>query len=44
MGTYSAISQETFDNAVKENGELFDLNETDALEETVRQFESQVRD
>lgn len=36
------ITQETFDNAVHENVELFDMNIEDAIQETVKQFETQV--
>lgn len=36
------ISQETFDQVVKENIEEFGLDEDEALKEAVSQFESQV--
>lgn len=35
------ITQETFDSAVRENIEEFDLEESEALKEAVEQFESQ---
>ncbi|XP_050306193.1 armadillo repeat-containing protein 6 homolog [Anthonomus grandis grandis] len=35
------ITQETFDNAVQENVEILGLSETEAVEEAVKQFETQ---
>lgn len=35
------INQDTFNDAVKENQEMFDLNIEDAVKETVEQFEKQ---
>lgn len=35
------ISQETFDAAVKENMEEFEMDSAEALKESVEQFESQ---
>lgn len=37
------ISQDTFNNAVKENIELLGLTEEEAVDETVKQFEAQVK-
>lgn len=36
------ISQETFNNAVRENVELLDLTQEEAVDEAVKQFEAQV--
>lgn len=35
------ITQETFDSAVRENIEEFDMEESEALREAIEQFESQ---
>jgi hypothetical protein len=37
------ITQGTFDEAVKENMEEFDMSPEEAVESAVRQFEAQVR-
>lgn len=36
------ISQQTFDDVVKENMEEFDMTPEEAIEDAVKQFESQV--
>lgn len=36
------ISQETYDEAVNENIEIFSMSPEEAIEETVKQFNSQV--
>lgn len=36
------ISRETFDAAVAENAEVFGLTQQEAIQETVKQFETQV--
>jgi hypothetical protein len=36
------ITQDTFDEAVKENMEEFDMNPEEAVQEAVEQFEAQV--
>lgn len=37
------ITQETFDAAVQENMEVFEMNEEEALAEAIQQFEAQVK-
>ena len=38
------ISQETFDDVVRENMQEFDMTAEEALEDAVKQFESQVKE